>query len=240
MVVGEAAHAQQQVDQGVAVHRGRTAVAVQERGRARLVDQGLGGAVGQRGGPPREVAQQFAGHAAQAEADHGAEGGIFHDLDAAGHAGRDHRLDQHIGAEGDGQFRVRRPDVVLVGQGQADGAQVYAVAERTAGWFPDDVRAVAGFHGGGLVTEEPDSPHRSIADSRAAYVLLHADHDGSLTPQHVAVLEEALTAAGRPHVNEIVPCAPHGYTMSDTSMWDEAGEKRHFAELRALLDGALR
>lgn len=114
------------------------------------------------------------------------------------------------------------------------------LAMRTAGWFPDLVKAVGGFHGGGLVTDEPDSPHRAIADSTASYVLLHADNDGSLTPEHVAVLEEALTAAGRPHVNEIVPDAPHGYTMSDTSSWHEAAAQRHFRELRRLLDETLR
>lgn len=105
----------------------------------------------------------------------------------------------------------------------------------TAGQFPDDVKAVGGFHGGGLVTDEPESPHRSIAASTAAYVLLHADNDPGLTPEHVAVLEHELTARGAEHVNEIVPGAPHGYTMSDTSSWDAAACDRHFAELRALL-----
>lgn len=110
------------------------------------------------------------------------------------------------------------------------------LAMRTAGWHPDRVTAVGGFHGGGLVTDRPDSPHLAIGGSRASYVLLHADQDGSLTPGHVAALEAALTAAGRPHVNEIVPGAAHGYTMSDTSAWHEAATERHFAELRALLD----
>jgi carboxymethylenebutenolidase len=113
------------------------------------------------------------------------------------------------------------------------------LALRTAGWHADRVRAVGGFHGGGLVSEEPDSPHRSITGSEAAYVLLHADRDNGLTPEHVAVLEEVLTAAGRRHVNEIVPGAPHGYTMSDTSSWHEEGARRASTELRALLEREL-
>ncbi|UMG93392.1 dienelactone hydrolase family protein [Nocardioides sp. TF02-7] len=72
------------------------------------------------------------------------------------------------------------------------------LALRTAGWHADRVAAVAGFHGGRLVTEEPDSPHLAIATSRASYVLLHADRDRSLTRRHVAVLEAALAEAGRP------------------------------------------
>jgi carboxymethylenebutenolidase len=113
------------------------------------------------------------------------------------------------------------------------------LALRTAGWHPDLVAAVGGFHGGGLVTDAPDSPHLAIGRSTAAYLLLHADKDRSLTPAHVEVLEQALVAAGLPHVNEIVAGAPHGYTMSDTSTWDAAGEQRHWVELRRLLDGAL-
>jgi len=113
------------------------------------------------------------------------------------------------------------------------------LALRTAGWHADRVKAVGGFHGGGLVTDQPDSPHLAIAGSTAAYALLHADHDKGLTPEHVAVLEDALTAAGRPHVNEIVPGAPHGYTMSDTSTWHAEGARRASAELRALLDREL-
>lgn len=114
------------------------------------------------------------------------------------------------------------------------------LALQTAGWHPDRVRAVGGFHGGGLVVDGPDSPHLAIERSTASYVLLHADHDKGLTPEHVAVLEEALTRADRPHVNEIVPGAPHGYTMSDTAMWNAEGERRHWQELRRLLDGTLR
>src|SRR3954452_7720488 len=37
------------------------------------------------------------------------------------------------------------------------------LALRIAAAHPDRVAAVAGFHGGGLVTEEPDSPHRAAA-----------------------------------------------------------------------------
>jgi carboxymethylenebutenolidase len=114
------------------------------------------------------------------------------------------------------------------------------LALRTAGWHPDTVRAVGGFHGGGLVTDAPDSPHLAIARSQAAYALLHADKDHGLTPEHVEVVEQALTEAGRPHVNEIVPGAPHGYTMSDTSSWNEEGARRASAELHALLDRELR
>jgi carboxymethylenebutenolidase len=50
----------------------------------------------------------------------------------------------------------------------------------------------------------------------------------------VAALEETLQAAGRPHVNEVYAGAAHGYSMADTSMYDEAAAERHFRELEAL------
>jgi carboxymethylenebutenolidase len=114
------------------------------------------------------------------------------------------------------------------------------LALRAAGQFPGTVTAVGGFHGGGLVTDAPDSPHRSIETSTAEYVFGHADNDRGMTPDHVAELEETLQAAGRPHLNEVYPDAPHGYTMADTSMYQEAGAERHFRELEALLARTIR
>ena len=114
------------------------------------------------------------------------------------------------------------------------------LAVRTAGRFPGTVAAVGGFHGGGLVTDADDSPHLAIAGSTAEYVFGHADNDRGMTLDNVAALEETLQAAGRPHLNEIYADAPHGYTMSDTSMYQEAGAERHFMELEGLLGRTLR
>uniref|UniRef100_UPI00260F0168 dienelactone hydrolase family protein n=1 Tax=uncultured Nocardioides sp. TaxID=198441 RepID=UPI00260F0168 len=66
------------------------------------------------------------------------------------------------------------------------------------------------------------------------------DQDRSMTLDQVAQLEETLQAAERPHLNEIYEGAAHGYTMADTSMYDEAGAERHFKELEALLSRTLR
>ncbi|MFL6062023.1 MAG: dienelactone hydrolase family protein [Marmoricola sp.] len=113
------------------------------------------------------------------------------------------------------------------------------LAVRAAGRHPEDVAAVGGFHGGRLVTDDADSPHRELAGSRAAYVFGHADNDGSMPPEAVEALGVALTEAGLEHANAIYPGSPHGYTMSDTSMYDETGAERHFTELRALLSRSL-
>jgi carboxymethylenebutenolidase len=108
------------------------------------------------------------------------------------------------------------------------------LAVRTAGQFPGTVGAVGGFHGGGLVTDEADSPHLAVADSTAEFVFGHADQDGSMPLEAVETLESALDQAGRPHLNEIYAEAAHGYSMADTSMYEEAAAERHFAALQGL------
>lgn len=114
------------------------------------------------------------------------------------------------------------------------------LAIRAAGAHPDEVAACAGFHGGGLVTDAPDSPHRVLAGARAEFVFGHADHDGSMTPQNVADLGAALDAAGLVARNEVYAGARHGYTMADSAAWDEQAYVRAFANLRDLLDRTLR
>ena len=57
--------------------------------------------------------------------------------------------------------------------------------------------------------------------------------------EDVATLEQALTDAGRTHLNEVYEGAAHGYSMADTSMYDERAAERHFHELRRLLDRVL-
>ena len=101
------------------------------------------------------------------------------------------------------------------------------------------VAAVGGFHGGGLVTDAEDSPHRGLGNARAEYVFGHADQDRSMPPEAVEALGKALAEAGLTARNEIYEGAAHGYSMADTSMYDEVATERHFAELEALFDRAL-
>ena len=110
---------------------------------------------------------------------------------------------------------------------------------RIAAAHPDRVAALAGFHAGGLVTDGPDSPHRSAGALRAEVYFGHADNDRSNTPEQMAALDKALEDAGIPHRAEVYAGAAHGYTMSDTPVYDEQATERHFAALFDLLDRAL-
>jgi carboxymethylenebutenolidase len=100
----------------------------------------------------------------------------------------------------------------------------------------DRVAALAGFHAGGLVTDDPHSPHRSASELRGEVYLGHADEDPSNTPEQIATLDAALDDAGVAHRTEVYSGARHGYTMSDTPVYDEQATERHFAALFDLLE----
>ena len=106
---------------------------------------------------------------------------------------------------------------------------------RIAAAHPDRVAALGGFHGGGLATDAPDSPHLLAPQLRAEVYFGHADNDQSMTPEQAATLDAALDAAGVAHRSEIYEGAAHGYTMADTAAWNEAACERHFTALFDLL-----
>jgi carboxymethylenebutenolidase len=110
------------------------------------------------------------------------------------------------------------------------------LAWRIAAAHPDRVAALAGFHAGGLVSDDPQSPHRSAGALRAELYLGHADQDPSNSAEQIATLDTALDDAGVKHRTEVYAGARHGYTMADTPAYDERACERHFAALFDLLD----
>jgi carboxymethylenebutenolidase len=136
---------------------------------------------------------------------------------------RDRRSDRDVAVAGD--------TVAITGYCMGARVGFRIVAAR-----PDRVAALAGFHGGGLVTDDARSPHRSAGDMRAEVFFGHADEDRSNTPEQIAALDAALADADVTHRSEVYAGARHGYTMSDTPVYDEAACERHFATLFDLLD----
>lgn len=107
---------------------------------------------------------------------------------------------------------------------------------RIAAAHPDRVAALAGFHAGGLVTEDPESPHRSAGAISAEMYFGFADQDPSMGAEQISALERALDDAGASYRAEVYEGAQHGYTMADTPVYNEAARERHFRELHALLE----
>ena len=105
----------------------------------------------------------------------------------------------------------------------------------TAGTHPQRVAAAAGFHGGRLATDQPDSPHLVAGRVTGELYFGHADHDQSLPPEQIALLADTLTAAGVRHTCEVYEGAHHGYTQADTAAYDEEAAERHWSALLDLL-----
>ncbi|MFG2947303.1 dienelactone hydrolase family protein [Streptomyces adustus] len=110
------------------------------------------------------------------------------------------------------------------------------LALRTAGAYPQRVAAAAGFHGGRLATDAPDSPHLAAEHITAELYFGHADNDPSLPEEQIERFEQALTAAGVRHRCEVYPGAEHGYTQADTASYQKEGDERHWAALLDLLE----
>jgi carboxymethylenebutenolidase len=55
-----------------------------------------------------------------------------------------------------------------------------------------------------------------------------------MPPEAIATLGDTLQEAGLTGSNEVYEGAAHGYSMADTSMYDEAAAERHYLELEAL------
>ena len=105
--------------------------------------------------------------------------------------------------------------------------------------YPERVVALGGFHTGGMVTEEENSPHLLAPQVRAEVYWGHADQDQSMTPEQIAVLDQTMDDAGITHTTEVYTGAAHGYTMSDMGAYDEAATERHFSALFGLLERTL-
>jgi carboxymethylenebutenolidase len=107
-----------------------------------------------------------------------------------------------------------------------------------AGRLPDRVAAVASFHGGGLVSDTPDSPHL-LADRMNALVYVGgAENDASFTADHAEQLDKALTAAGVRHRIEWYQAA-HGFAVPDNQPYDTAADERHWAAMTETFSEAL-
>src|SRR3954464_11509348 len=77
------------------------------------------------------------------------------------------------------------------------------IAFRTAAAVPDRVGAVASFHGGGLATEAPNSPHVQAAKSKAQFLIAIADNDDRRAPNDKTVLNETFAKVSLPAEIEV-------------------------------------
>ena len=113
-----------------------------------------------------------------------------------------------------------------------------AIALRTAADFPERIKAAASFHGGRLASDAADSPHLRAAEIKAHLYFGYARDDGSMTDEHIAVLEQALKAADVRFASEQYT-AKHGFAVADSASFEEAAANQHWQRVVSLLREAL-
>ncbi|HKV06310.1 MAG TPA: dienelactone hydrolase family protein [Candidatus Acidoferrales bacterium] len=119
-----------------------------------------------------------------------------------------------------------------------------AMALRGAAARPDRISAVASFHGGGLYTDKPNSPHlvlSRIAKSNGAQLYFgHAVNDHSMPQEAIDKLNGALKAWGGKYESEVYADALHGWTVADSAAYKKPQAERAFGKLTALFAAALK
>ena len=123
------------------------------------------------------------------------------------------------------------------------GTQGYCMggpmAFRTAAAVSERVGAVATFHGGGLVTDQPNSPHLEAARSKAQFLIAIAANDDAKSPNDKTALKETLAKANRPAEIEVYKDAAHGWCPPDSSVYNEPQAEKAWARLLVLYGKAL-
>jgi carboxymethylenebutenolidase len=123
------------------------------------------------------------------------------------------------------------------------GTQGYCMggpmAFRTATAVPDRVGAVASFHGGGLVTDMPNSPHLQTAKTKAQLLIAIAANDDMRSPNEKNVLKETFAKANLPAEIEVYAGAAHGWCPPDSGVYNEPQAERAWSRLLALYGKAL-
>lgn len=141
----------------------------------------------------------------------------------------------------DGQRQVDRTKKVGT-QGYCMGGPLIM---KTAAAVPDRVGAAASFHGGGLVTDQPTSPHLLVPKMKARMYIAVASNDDMTQPDAKVKLREAFTAARVPAEVEVYAGALHGWCMSDMPLqngapiYNRAEAERAWGKLVALYKTAL-
>ncbi|OMC34920.1 dienelactone hydrolase [Mycobacterium sp. GA-1841] len=131
-----------------------------------------------------------------------------------------------------------RPEV----SGEKFGTTGYCMGGRTslvvAGRLPDRVAAAMSFHGGGLASDDPGSPHLLADQITAAVYVGGAKGDASFTAEQAKTLDTALTDAGVEHTIETYDAA-HGFAVPDNAPYDEAAAKRHWDAMEGFFGARL-
>ncbi|MEY4642037.1 MAG: hypothetical protein RLZZ227_2031 [Pseudomonadota bacterium] len=112
------------------------------------------------------------------------------------------------------------------------------IVMRTAAALPDRVGAGGSFHGGGLTTANPDSPHLLIPQLKSSMLIAIAKNDDAQDLQSKTTLREAFDAAGVDAEIEVYE-GDHGWCVPDSAQYHEAAAEKAWSRMLAIFETAL-
>jgi len=110
---------------------------------------------------------------------------------------------------------------------------------RTAATVPNRVGVAASFHGGGLTTTAPNSPHLLIPKMKAHFYIGIASSDDTQQPESKTILRSTVDAAKVPAEIEVYAQAQHGWCMADTTAYHRESAEKAWTKLLSLYKAAL-
>ncbi len=110
---------------------------------------------------------------------------------------------------------------------------------RTAAAFPGRIGAGATFHGGGLVTDKPDSPHLLIPQMKAHFLIAIAENDDAKQPEAKDVLRDSFSKANLPAEIEVYAGTQHGWCPTDSHVYNHDQAEKAWSRMLVLFDSSL-
>jgi carboxymethylenebutenolidase len=110
---------------------------------------------------------------------------------------------------------------------------------RTAAAFPARVGAGATFHGGGLVTDKPDSPHLLIPEMKAHFLIAIAENDDQRQPEAKGALRDSFAKANLPAEIEVYAGTMHGWCPPDAQVYNHDQAEKAWSRQLVLFSSAL-
>jgi carboxymethylenebutenolidase len=110
---------------------------------------------------------------------------------------------------------------------------------RTAAAIPDRVGAAATFHGGGLATDKPESPHLLIPKMKAHFLVAIAENDDASQPDAKNILKESFAKAKLPAEIEVYAGAKHGWCPPDSQVYNAEQAEKAWGRMMVLFKTAL-
>jgi carboxymethylenebutenolidase len=109
----------------------------------------------------------------------------------------------------------------------------------TAAALPDRVGAGATFHGGGLVTDKPDSPHLLIPKMKAHFLIAIAENDDQKQPDAKNLLRDSFAKAKPPAEIEVYKGTLHGWCVPDSQVYNKDQAEKAWSRMLVLFKTAL-